>query len=228
INVYFHVIAKDTTIAGGYVPDSRILAQMSVLNATFAGTGLTFALARTTRTINQTWFNNVFPENVYQTEMKRSLRQGGAADLNIYTVGLPFPLEGGFRLLGYATFPFSYQSSPQDDGIVLNVDILPGGPFPGLDRGKTLTHEVGHWVGLYHTFQGGCSAPGDMVSDTPPESSAAFGCPNGRDTCFNGGVDPIHNYMDYTDDICRTQFTPGQIARLQSQMATYRGKLVTN
>ncbi|KAG5637622.1 hypothetical protein H0H81_003903 [Sphagnurus paluster] len=220
VKVYFHVISKDTTAAGGYVTDSQIKEQVNVLNKDFASTGLSYVLANTTRTVNSNWFINVGPSKSLQTTMKNALRQGGAADLNVYSVGFQSTADNG--LLGYATFPSSYSRSPKDDGVVMLFSSLPGGSTTNYNLGRTLTHEVGHWVGLYHTFQGGCTAPGDSVDDTPAEASPASGCPVGRDTCAGGGPDPIHNFMDYSYDSCMTEFTPGQAARLRAQMSTYR------
>ncbi|KAF8178763.1 hypothetical protein BJ912DRAFT_1129119 [Pholiota molesta] len=70
---------------------------------------------------------------------------------------------------------------------------------------------------------GGCSGDGDYVSDTPAEASPASGCPQSRDTCSGPGTDPFHNYMDYANDSCMTNFTPLQATRMKSQLTTYRG-----
>ncbi len=218
INVYFHVINKGSGIANGDVPNSMITDQMNVLNAAFAGTGWSFTLVQTTRTTNTTWYNGCYGSS--ETAMKTALRQGTADDLNIYTCNP----SGG--ILGYATFPSSYSSSPSKDGVVLLYSSLPGGSAAPYNEGDTATHEVGHWMGLYHTFQGGCNnTAGDYVSDTPAEKSPAYGCPSGRDSCKGGrypGLDPITNFMDYTDDYCMFEFTTGQDSRMDSQFTTYR------
>lgn len=217
INVYFHVVRKGTGIANGDVPSSMITDQINVLNAAYASTGWSFTLVSTDRTTNTTWYNGCYGSS--ESAMKSALRQGTADDLNIYTCNP----SGG--ILGYATFPSSYNSAPSKDGVVILYASVPGGGAVPYDEGDTATHEVGHWMGLYHTFQGGCAGNGDYVTDTPAERSAAFGCPSGRDTCTGRkypGFDPITNFMDYTDDSCMFQFSGGQDARMDSQFTTYR------
>jgi len=224
VPVYWHVIYSTTTVAGGYIPDSQISSSISEMNAHFAGSGLSFSLAGTDRTLNANWFNGLGPSNTYNSAAKNQLRLGGANALNIYSVG--FKSGSGAGLLGYATFPSSYASAPKDDGVVILFSSVPGGTTANYNQGKTLTHEVGHWVGLYHVFQGGCSATGDSVTDTPPQVTATNGCPSSQDSCSGGGLDSIHNYMDYSYDPCMTEFTAGQIVRFKSQISTYRGIVV--
>jgi hypothetical protein len=221
IPVAFHVIRKDTTLAGGNVPQSQINAQIKVLNASYSGatgganTSFKFTLASTDRTTERKWFR-LTPGSRSEVEMKTALREGGATTLNIYTALL------GQRLLGWATFPWNYKSSSKYDGVVLLYSTLPGGSTASYNDGDTGTHEVGHWLGLYHTFQGGCVAPGDAVKDTPFEASPAYGCPKGRDTCSQAGLDPITNFMDYTVDDCMFAFTAGQGTRIRNAWTAYR------
>ena len=215
INVYFHVISS--TSGAGNIPDSMIFAQMHVLNEAFAPWGWSFLLASVDRTRNDDWFllRNGSPA---ERAMKQTLRRGSADDLNLYTANV------GQGLLGWATYPSSYSSRPWDDGVVLLYSTLPGGTAAPYNLGDTATHEVGHWMGLYHTFQGACGAVGDGVSDTPAQRSSTYGCPTTpRDTCSNRpGKDPFENYMDETDDACKDRFTAGQDARMDSQFTTYR------
>lgn len=220
VNVYFHVITK----ANGYgnISDTTISNQIKVLNDAFNGvtggtdTNFTFNLVAVTRTANDAWFAASYG-STEEKQLKNALRQGTADDLNFYTWQ---PASGE---LGWATFPSSYSSNPKMDGVVCDWRTVPGGSFEPYNEGDTGTHEVGHWVGLYHTFQNGCSRSGDYVSDTPSERDPAFGCPTGRDSCKRqAGLDPIENFMDYTDDYCMYKFTAGQSARADNQWATYR------
>jgi hypothetical protein len=215
INVYWHVINNGTGIANGDIPQSQIDSQISVLNAAYANTPFKFALAAVDRTTNSSWYTS--SGGTTETAMKNALRQGTADDLNVYSNNM------GGGLLGWATFPSSYASQPKMDGVVILYSSVPGGTASPYNLGDTATHEIGHWLGLYHTFQGGCKANNDGVSDTPQEQSPAYGCPAGRDSCTRDtGADPIYNFMDYTDDSCMDEFTPGQDARMDSLVTTYR------
>ncbi|KAG9044599.1 hypothetical protein FS837_007886 [Tulasnella sp. UAMH 9824] len=221
IQVYWHVIRSGNSLSQGNIPDDQIVNQINVLNKAYASCGISFTLAGTDRTTNADWFNSAGPDSTFQTAMKKTLRKGGAGDLNFYSVG--FTRGTGEGLLGYATFPVDYARRPTDDGVVLLYSSLPGGSTTRFDLGFTAVHEAGHWCGLYHTFQDGCSGPGDFVSDTPAEESPARGCPTNRDTCTGGGPDPVHNYMDYSDDSCLSEFTFGQCSRMAGQLSNFRG-----
>jgi hypothetical protein len=225
IPVWFHVLRSGTTASTGNVSATRINAQIKVLNDAFAGltggkgtdTPFRFQLAGITRTTNATWYNNCDSTGV-ESQMKTALRRGGAETLNIYSC------NPGSGLLGWATFPSWYAGDPVSDGVVVLTGSLPGGDADPYDLGDTATHEVGHWLGLYHTFQGGCSTPGDAAGGTPAEANAAFGCPPlSTDTCPElAGRDPVRNFMDYVDDACMWEFTAGQSIRMDRQWTRWR------
>jgi len=213
IDVYVHVVTD--AAGGGDVRDNQISQQISVLNNAFGPWGWTFRLVSVERVANTAWFV-MEPGTTAEADAKAALRQGTADDLNLYTA------NPGSNLLGWATFPSSYASKPSQDGVVILFSSLPGGSASPYNLGDTATHEIGHWMGLYHTFQGGCSNKNDYIADTAAERSPAFGCPVGRDSCPRPGLDPVENFMDYTDDACMFQFTAGQDQRMDAQFSTYR------
>jgi hypothetical protein len=214
-DVYFHVINKGSGIANGDVSDAQIAEQFNVIKNAFASSNVVFNFMFTDRTTNNVWYT-MTPGSSAESQAKTALRKGGKNALNVYTANI------GQGLLGWATFPSDYSRAPSMDGVVILYSSMPGGSAAPYNLGDTLTHEAGHWAGLYHTFQGGCTKANDQVDDTPAEKSPAFGCPVGRNTCSAAGVDPIYNFMDYTDDSCMNSFTAGQAARMLSMYNTYR------
>ncbi|KAK7941538.1 metalloprotease [Apiospora aurea] len=197
VNVYFHVIATSQSTSGGYISASSLTRQLDAMNERFAPYGFSFTQAGADWTVNSAW-----ARDGSELTMKRQLRKGD--------------VQGPQPSVSSGSSDFYY------DGVSVLGSTVPGGSYTGYNLGLTAVHEAGHWLGLYHTFQGGCSGQGDYVDDTPPEASAASGCPIGRDTCPGGGVDPIHNYMDYTQDSCYEEFTPGQVTRMNSYWKNYR------
>ncbi|MDQ3667434.1 MAG: zinc metalloprotease [Acidobacteriota bacterium] len=228
IPVYFHVVYKSDNT--GNIAEAWLDSQIDAMNEHFAGldtpayrtaaanTSFRFSKATVTRTQNDEWYA-AGPGSAAETEMKNELRTGTAEDLNFYT-------NSGGGYLGWATFPNDYSARPKMDGVVCYWASLPGSSYTPYNEGDTGTHEVGHWLGLYHTFQGGCTSTNDGVSDTPAERGPTYGCPTRNlDTCKgknNPGIDPYENFMDYTDDPCMYKFSSGQADRADSMWATYR------
>jgi len=222
LDIYFHIVYANETTEGGYLPDQQIYDQVDVMNRDYKSTGIQWKLRSISRIQSEDWFLNVAPDSAGEKAMKSVYRQGSKSDLNVYTVG--FQNSDAAGLLGIATFPMDYASAPLLDGVMVLSSSFPGSQSVEFNLGRTLVHESGHWVGLYHTFQGGCDSPGDHVDDTTPEASASKGCPVNRKTCpGTPGVDPVQNFMDYSDDSCMTSFTPGQAKRLRHQLMAYRG-----
>ncbi|MGC6470314.1 MAG: M43 family zinc metalloprotease, partial [Flavobacteriales bacterium] len=135
-------------------------------------------------------------------------------------------ISGG--ILGYAQFP---GGNPQTDGVVVDYEYFGSigtAAYP-YDLGRTLTHEVGHWLNLRHIW-GDNYCGDDFVDDTPTQETSNGGCPNfPHVTCNNGpDGDMFMNYMDYTYDACLTMFTQGQKNRMVTALTTTRSSLLSS
>jgi hypothetical protein len=201
------------------VTNAQIQDQLDVLDAAFAPTGFRFHLLSIDRTNNSTWSRHQ-PGSQAERQMKQALAVDPAHTHNLYSCNL----SGG--LLGYAVFPWNYPESSYMHGCVVLYSSLPGGDAFPYNLGDTATHEVGHYLGLYHTFQGGCSQRNDGVADTPAQRRPSQGCPIGADTCSSPGDDPIHNFMDYSYDDCMFEFTPGQANRMRLAVNRFKPGLL--
>ncbi|KAL7947845.1 hypothetical protein V8C42DRAFT_351793 [Trichoderma barbatum] len=214
VSVYVHVVASSQKKNDGYISDETVHSQLQVLRSDYEPVGISFSLKSIDRTINATWAKGVDLERMWQ-----SVRNGTYNELNIWIVP-------GFYHYGLCSYPAAGEDleyASYVDGCTIHSGTVPGGQEKKYNLGKTLTHEVGHWFGLLHTFEGGCKGDGDSIDDTPAEASPSNGCPEGRDTCPDDpGLDPIHNFMDYSTDACFREFSLGQVERMKGVWSAYR------
>jgi hypothetical protein len=225
IDVAFHVI---TSASGkeGYVSEEALRHQVRVLNDAFAGkapggvgapTPFKFRLLSIDWTANDAWFNMEYRPDPTEAERaaKTTLNRGDKSTLNIYTIKI------SERPFGWARWPWELDKGV--DGVVIKDMTLPGGGEHAYDEGDTATHEVGHWLGLFHTFERGCNSLGDEVEDTPAELGPTKYCPLQVDSCPNeSGQDSIDNFMNYTYDSCMFKFTAGQARRMDLMHRRHR------
>jgi hypothetical protein len=224
IPVAFHVI---TDGRNGKIPRASAQVLIDNLNWSFRDTPLRFRLHKFDTTTNKAWYNNCVASSANQNKLRKRLALDPRYYLNAYSCKLGQP-----GLLGLATFPPDFfgpgvPALNHLQGVAVDPIVLGSADYP---YGLALAHEVGHYLGLFHTFEtaanGGnaCGEPGDFVVDTPAQSVPSFGeCPIGRDTCIDAeGPDDIPNFMNYALDTCWEHFTPGQITRLHVATATFR------
>ena len=212
------VTAKSETAAP--VANSALERQLAVLNTTYKTSGFTFSLERVVRTK----VDSLPTKDKELAALKEELRQGDQSTLNLFV--LPDLKLDGVALLGIATFPWDVSKHPAADGVTITAKSLPGATTDSYSNGgKTATHEIGHWLGLWHTFQGGCKGSGDRIGDTPAQAAAPKKPmpPENTDTCpAKPGNDPVHNYMNYVSDLWASEFTPGQTETMHKAWAKFR------
>lgn len=223
IPVAFHVVHAGRK---GRVSDEQIRVQIENLNTAFRDTPFRFRLVKVDRTNNKSWYNNCAALSRNEKNMKRRLSFDPRDTMNIYSCKTSgYPEKRG--VIGYAYFPFMYPETSYMHGPVVHTATLPGsGDAEFGIYGMTLIHEVGHYLGLYHTFQGGCQGEGDFVADTPAQATPTGPCSERNvDSCPAPGRDDVPNFMNYTGDECMEHFSPLQAERMVNISSTFRPRL---
>jgi Pregnancy-associated plasma protein-A len=233
-NAAFRAMAEPVTInvqfihftvgTEGRITEPQRRTQIEVLNNAYRDHRIQFNYnpATVVEVENRRWFRMGYG-SAAEREAKRNHQVDPSRNLNFYTAGL------GDGLLGWATFPWELAGDSERDGVVMLYSTLPGGSTVPYNLGQTATHEVGHWLGLYHTFQGGCDAMGDHIGDTVAHADAIFGKPEEglrHNACDPNQQAPIHNFMNYVDDDWMTHFTLEQGQRIRDQIGTFRSSLL--
>eukprot|EP01147_Barroeca_monosierra_P010555 gene10555-2680_t len=228
LKVHFHIF--HTHAGEGYVDKATLHSQVAIMSAAFRGqtgdnraadTGIDFVLGSIDYIQDAFLFSNCHLQSI-TTSIKDLVVKEPATSLNII-VCKPFR-----NVLGWAVFPGDFLEDSKQNAIFVHVDSLPGGPTIAFSSGVTAVHEAGHYFGLRHTFSNNeChERSGDFVADTPLQKSPSIGCPNQRNSCpHTQGMDPVNNYMDYSNDLCVTHFTLLQAVRMRIFTELHRPKL---
>ena len=223
VYVAWHVIHASNN--AGNLTDAQIEYQIQVMNYDFQEHNIAFILDTIDRTANETWFEGWDPDNGgMDTQGMQALNYDPYHYLNIYSAELSG--GAGFVTCGYTWWPTNYGEGHYRQGISIDYRCIAGGSY-GDD---TATHEIGHYFGLYHTFQTNCSAPDDAVADTPRNhSDYLHGCNSSQDSCPDDpGNDPVSNYMNYSSVGCTNNFTLGQKDRMDAIIESYHPSLLDN
>lgn len=219
IPTFVHVVVSSDGTKMGDVPQATVDRQIAALNEAYASasaeSGLRFEFD--VQSVTRTQGPDMCDQG-NEAKVKQQLRKGAANALNLYITDL-----SACGLLGYSSWPWDLgKNGVTADGVVIHYDTLPGGQYKPYNLGRTTIHEIGHWLGLYHTFQSGCGGSGDAVDDTPACAGPSEGCPTDKDTCPQPGSDPVRNFMDYSDDLCMRAFSAGQHQRVEQMWKQYR------